>query len=552
MIRKRLQLQLSRLIVDGLIALAAFWGVCFSLINQELSWWTGDPQGRTIILLGVLYAASMMLVFLVSKIETRVWHVVSARDVGRIIRMTVIGALLFLGLTFITSRAAVLPRSILLLAWFVTAGGMAGVRLMFRAQAEGWLLDVLAPFRMRQEPNAKPMVVLVGPSVRVQRALFDIRDTNAPYRPIGVVLEDLPARNAIIGARVLGATEEIASIVEMLAERDQLKFSLVFVTPPTTMQGIDEAVMAKLNRIGAPILRLPKITELTEQDRMSLQFRPVRLEELLSRPPVNLNNLAFTQGVRGKRILVTGAGGSIGSELCRQIAALGCGRLILLDLAETPLFEIDREIGANYPSLSRRAILGDVRDPAKISAIIAEARLADGDASGRRNPDQRGGHGQCRARGARARRGADGAAVDRQGREPVQRDGRDQALGRGDGAGAERRRQDTLLCRALRQRAELQRLRRADFPPPDCQGWAGDGDSSGGRAFLHDDSGGGAAGAARGGSGGDAGGARSRRVRAGNGRAGEDHRHGAADDRPAGAARPGKADRDQADRPAAR
>ncbi len=364
----------ARLAFDAVIAFAAYLCACAVVVDQPLSWWLGSELGRGILSLGLLYSASIAGVFIAGKVERRQWRTVSAHDVGLVIRMTVVGALAFLILAFLTSRAAVLPRSVLVVSWFLTTGAMAAARLVVRARAEGWLLDIVAPFRSPSQMSAKPMVVLVGHSVRVQRALFDIRDTNAPYRPIGVILEDLPSKSAIIGARVMGSTHELVGIVETLTHRDRLNFSLVFVDSPTSMAGVDETVLAKLRRTEAPILRLPKVTELTEQDRKALQFRKVRLEELLSRQPVNLNSPEFVPGVRGKRVLVTGAGGSIGSEISRQLAALGCSHLTMLDIAETPLFEIDREIGSNYPSLSRRAALCDVRDEKAVAAGIEEQR----------------------------------------------------------------------------------------------------------------------------------------------------------------------------------
>ncbi len=374
MISRRTQTQAVRLVGDGAIALAGFIGGCMLVIGQPLSWWTGSTLGQTILSLGLFYAGCIMAILGAASMPQRAWQDVSARDVGRILRLTVVGTLLFLALTFLISRATVLPRSVLLAAWLLTAGGMAAARLVVRAQVEGWLLDVLAPFRMPRPESAKPMVLLVGPSTRVQRALFDIRDTGAPYRPIGVVLEDPQARKTMIGARVLGGANELVSIVEGLAGRDRLKFSIVFVETPTRVRGVDESVLARLRRTGMPIMRMPRITELTEQDRAFVHFRRMRLEELLFRPQVDLSNPAFVQGMRGKRVLVTGAGGSIGSELCRQIAALGCGRLIMADIAETPLFEIDREIASNHPSLPRRATLCDVRDQAAVEALIREER----------------------------------------------------------------------------------------------------------------------------------------------------------------------------------
>lgn len=367
--------RLARLAIDGSIALASFLGACWAVVDQPVSWWLSTQSGRQVLALGVLYAVTMVVMMAVGRLDRRTWCTVSARDVGRIIRLTVVGALLFLSLAFLISRAEELPRAILLIAWFVTAGGMATGRLIARAMSEGWFWDVVVPFRMKQTDETRPPVIVIGPANRVEKALFEMREYNAPYRTIGVVLEESSGSETVLGARVLGATDQLETLIDSLIDTGREATSLVFVDSPTTIKGVDESLLAKLRQKTAPILRLPKITELTEADRTRLRLRKVRLEELLSRPPVVLQSTAASiEGVRGKRIMVTGAGGSIGSELCRQLAALGCDHLTLLDIAETPLFEIDRELASNYPSLSRRAALGDVRDRGGIAAVIAQER----------------------------------------------------------------------------------------------------------------------------------------------------------------------------------
>jgi O-antigen biosynthesis protein WbqV len=366
--------RLGRLVIDGSIALASFWLACWAIVGQPMSWWTDTAEGRGILLLAITYAIVLVGVFFVGKLDQRPWNTVSARDMGRIIRLNLVGGLLFLSLVFLVSRAEELPRSILLVSWFLTAGAMAGARLIARAMTEGWLLDILVPFRMSRRDKARAPILVVGPAARVERALLELQLSDIPNRPVGAVLEEADHIETLSGVRVVGSTQELDRIVDSMVEGAWPDLSLLFVDSPTMIEGVDEALLAKLRRRDIPILRLPKATELKESERESLRLRKVRLEELLSRPPISLKTPGTVKGVRGKRILVTGAGGSIGSELCRQLAALGCGHLTLLDIAETPLFEIDRELNGDHPSLSRRAILADVRDRASIARIIAEER----------------------------------------------------------------------------------------------------------------------------------------------------------------------------------
>lgn len=368
----RILSRLGRLAIDGLIALASFLLACWTIIGQPVSWWTETADAREILFLAVAYSMVLVAAFAIGKLDQKPWNTVSARDMGRIIRHIAVGGLIFLCLVFLVSRAEDLPRSILVVSLFMTAGTMAGARLIARAMSEGWLLDILVPFRHWRKEVVRAPILVIGPVARVERALLELRLSGIPYRPVGVVVEQMEPADKVGGVPVVGSTQELGRIVDSMVESAWPDLSLLFVEAPGTMKGVDEPLLVKLRRRDIPILRLPKVTELKESERDSLRLRKVRLEELLSRPPISLQAQASAVAVRGKRILVTGAGGSIGSELCRQLAALGCGHLTLIDIAETPLFQIDRELGNDHPSLSRRAMLADVRDRASIAAIVAE------------------------------------------------------------------------------------------------------------------------------------------------------------------------------------
>src|SRR5690606_5820531 len=106
---------------------------------------------------------------------------------------------------------------------------------------------------------------------------------------------------------------------------------------------------------------LPPIMEMAHQEGARLPVREISVEDLLARDPIELDVAPIAALMRGRRVLITGPGGSIGSELARQAAALQCAHLTLLDTSESALFEIDRQLGEAFPDLSRRAVLCDVR-----------------------------------------------------------------------------------------------------------------------------------------------------------------------------------------------
>src|SRR5690606_16006833 len=122
--------QTLRLSGDGALAVGAYIAGCAFVIGHPLTWWTRSDLGLSILSLSLIYGVAVMIVFGVARMYERPWQGVSAHDVGRIIRLTAVAALLFLAFTFLVTRAAHLPRSVLLVSWFLSAGGMAAARLL--------------------------------------------------------------------------------------------------------------------------------------------------------------------------------------------------------------------------------------------------------------------------------------------------------------------------------------------------------------------------------------------------------------------------------------
>ena len=313
---------------------------------------------------------------------------------------------------------------------------------------------------------------------------------------------------------------------------------------------------------GLPVKTLPGLTELVSGDLdLIRQLRPVEVEDVLGREPVEVDLDAIAGYVSGEVVMVTGAGGSIGSELCRQLSRLGPARLVLVDHSEPALFEIDRELVRERGFLAGVPVVADVKDGGKMRqvfgkyrpGVVFHAAAYKHVAMMEANPIE-----AVRNNTLGTRTLADVAvefgakrfvlvSTDKAA-NPKTIMGQSKALcewivetygHRVDVA-------DAVRGGALRQRARLVRLGDPDLPPPDREGRAGDGDASRDDAVLHDDPGGGAARRP---------GRCDRRawagLRARHGRAGADHGPGREHDPALGqGARDG--DPDRADRPGAR
>jgi O-antigen biosynthesis protein WbqV len=171
------------------------------------------------------------------------------------------------------------------------------------------------------------------------------------------------------GALILGTVDEAPAVLERLAARGGLP-SMLVVTEPEFLGAPLATLMAEAEKFGVPVRRAPRMTALLSAERIEL--RPVAIEDLLNRPQVSLDRPGMARLVEGRRVLVTGAGGSIGSELARQLAALRPSCLTLLDQSEYALWQIDLEILELAPALQRHAVIVDVRDAARVGSVFAE------------------------------------------------------------------------------------------------------------------------------------------------------------------------------------
>ena len=181
----------------------------------------------------------------------------------------------------------------------------------------------------------------------------------------------------IHGHEILGAIHDTPAVLERLMADRRMPNTLVVATPDLPGPSLT-LLVAQAERYGLRIRRAPRPTAfdsaaLTEQGR-SLELRPVAIEDLLNRPQVPLDREGMARLIQGHRVVVTGAGGTIGSELARQVASFGPEKLILIDNGEYALWLIDLELGERHPHVAREALLADIRDEARIRAVFDQYR----------------------------------------------------------------------------------------------------------------------------------------------------------------------------------
>ena len=306
------------------LALFAYLAAYQLVLGPGLDWWL-TPEAGPVWGLAGLYALLAACIEALFRTERASWRYVSPQDALRLVRSTTLTAVGFLLLVFLISRADGVPRSVLLIAWILNLSGLAGVRLLRRLAHERALLRTLSPVLDRR-PGARQSLLLVGDIGAADAFLRELaRETAPEYAPVGILALHPGDRGQVIrGVAVCGLTDDLEKVVADHQSRGGLS-AVLFLSPPDVLGEIAPPVLGSLKARHIKMLRLPAVTELSSTfSALPSALRELSVEELLARPSVKLDLVRIHELINGKRVLVTGAGGSIGSELCRQVAAFGC------------------------------------------------------------------------------------------------------------------------------------------------------------------------------------------------------------------------------------
>jgi FlaA1/EpsC-like NDP-sugar epimerase len=197
-----------------------------------------------------------------------------------------------------------------------------------------------------------------------------LRNPALGYTPIGLVDDDPRKRNLRLhGVRVLGTTADLAQVI-----RDRKPDELLIAIPSASGE-LRARIVDTARSLHVPVKTLPSLSDLVSGDAdLARQLRPVEVEDVLGREPVEVDIASISDYLTGEVVLVTGAGGSIGAELCRQIARVEPAKLVLLDNAEPALFEIERELVRDRGFLAAAAVVGDVKDAIKLRQVFDKYR----------------------------------------------------------------------------------------------------------------------------------------------------------------------------------
>ncbi len=347
------------------------WNVLADAVLIALAWWLAfwlrfdhgvpAPYHRLMIdTLGIAVVVKLA-VFVVFGFYNRWWRYVSTHDMWGAARGVTAACVVADLIVFLAHpvKGFQLPRSVAVLDWLVLLALVAGTRLIARSLIE--------------RPGAASLVargkevIIVGAGDAAQLVIREMqRAPSLGYTPIGLIDDDPRKKNLRVhGVRVLGTTTELPHLL-----RDNRPDEVLIAIPSAS--GEERRRIVEIARdASVPVKTLPGLYELISGDlNLTGQIRPVEVQDVLGREPVEVDLGSIASYLAGETVLVTGAGGSIGAELCRQIARVRPARLVLVENSEAALFDIERELLEERDFSAVATVLGGCGDRAKMGQVF--------------------------------------------------------------------------------------------------------------------------------------------------------------------------------------
>ena len=370
---------LLQFILDGLLValayLMSFWlrfdgqphGSYYKLMTQTV-WWVVPLSMAVLAAFGVY---------------ERLWTYVGQRDFEQVTKGAIVVAVLVVGVISLLHPVTAfdrhgnltgvnLPASVAVLFLLLMSALLSGVRFVTQLVTEGRIRSLRVAKGTRD-------VLIIGAGEGGRLVVRELmRNPELRMRPVGFIDDD-PRKRRLkdeYGLRVLGTTRE----AELKRVLDEIEPDEVVIAIPSAPGTVRAAVVSACRKRGIPVRTTPTVFEMLQdgsgQLRVTRQLREVRVEDILGREPVRMELERVGAYLSGKVVMVTGAGGSIGSELCRQIARVGPGKLVLVDHAEDNLFEIARELTDERHLNVTVPVLADCKEDERMREVFSEHRPA--------------------------------------------------------------------------------------------------------------------------------------------------------------------------------
>ncbi|MFO1326914.1 MAG: nucleoside-diphosphate sugar epimerase/dehydratase [Rubrivivax sp.] len=345
------------LLIDAAVVVAC-WNITYLFRLGFERWLSARPGYDGYVLAGVVLAYLAALSAL--RLPQSLWRFSGFGEVKRI-TLASLGAGVLSALVIMGLGLKAVPRAVLALHPVVTLMGLCVVRIAYRMVYEH------ARSRISGSAADARRALVMGAGAAARLLLAGIHEQG--WTVLGLLDDDPAKRRTRIGSTpVLGPLEAIRDR-ELRGAATHVIVALPSATPEQRRRALALAA-----ETGLPVLTVPTVDELREGRSRIERLRDIEPDDLLGRAPVQLDEAGIGETLRGQVVLITGAGGSIGSELCRQVARYRPARLVLYEQSEFNLYSIEQELGDAFPALERVPLIGDVKDLAHLRATFATWR----------------------------------------------------------------------------------------------------------------------------------------------------------------------------------
>lgn len=344
--------------LHDLVAAALAWMLAFWLrFNFDVPPEFADSARHSLLWVLPLFG----VLFFVFGLYRGLWRFASLSDLQHILSAVVVGAVLTM-MAVIFLGLGPIPRSVLILHPLLLALAMGGSRFAYRSWKEHRLYG---PAKMRGQP-----VLVLGAGEAADSLLRELNRSGLWYAV--ALVDDNPSKvgRRLRGLPVFGPLAEVPEVAEKYGVK-HVVMALPGAKPAERRRAAEFA-----SKAGLTVMTMPSYDDLLAGRLSVSSIRRVELEDLLGREAVSLDDAGLHELLKGRVVLVSGAGGSIGSELCRQVARYAPSRLVLLESSEFALYRIDEELGLAFPGLLRNCWAGDVRDGERVWEILSSERPA--------------------------------------------------------------------------------------------------------------------------------------------------------------------------------
>jgi len=318
------------------------------------------PYRPILLTAGLLLVVIRLITLRLFQLNHGWWHFASVNDALNILKAVAVGSVCFFTLNRYLLGAAAFPRSVYILEAVLTGCFLSGARLASRVLVES----------VRHDSSSRSKrVILVGAGFAAQMVIRELARPNSGYAAVGCVDDDRSKIGVHIqGVPVLGTIEELETLVQ-LNSVDEILIAIPSASGKQMRRIADECQKTKL-----PFKTVPTLSDIIRGEASVSQFREVRLEDLLGREPVQIDLEAVRREIASRTVVVTGAAGSIGSELCRQILDYSPARLICLDQSETGLYFLRLGLMDHKNGAQLAFRVADVCDAERVRSLLLEFR----------------------------------------------------------------------------------------------------------------------------------------------------------------------------------